>query len=63
MSSFECFSCMRVTVLSGPVDKCPSCGSANGQVVSADRLREGFEAGVYYNIDPKTGGRAKKRKR
>jgi hypothetical protein len=42
--------------------KCPSCGSENGEVIDEKRLNEGLESGAIFNIDPKTGGPAKKRK-
>ena len=59
---FECFDCHRVVPIEAPTEKCPSCGSTNGQAISAERCKEGFEAGVFFNIDPKTGKPAKKRR-
>lgn len=64
MPFFHCFSCLKVQPLAGSSDaekKCPSCGGTNGEVLSADRVKSGMDAGVFYNIDPKTGGRAKKK--
>ena len=63
--SHECFACRRVSLLLDDKDtsKCPSCGSANGHVISSGRVREGKEAGAYFDIDLKTGGRAKPKKR
>jgi hypothetical protein len=61
--SYECFACKKVFA-GVDSDKCPSCGGKNGQRITPSRVKEGHEGGVYYNIDPKTGGRAKaKRKR
>lgn len=59
--SYECFDCQKVF---GAVseEKCPSCGGANGQYVSAERLERAMASGAYFNIDLKTGKRAKKRK-
>lgn len=63
MANFQCFSCNRVFLLIGAnAEKCPSCGGTNGEVISNERVREGREAGVYYDIDLKTGGRAKRRR-
>lgn len=63
MAYYRCFSCEKVFPLMGENEnKCPSCEGANGEVISAERVKEGMEAGVYYNIDPKTGKRAKKKK-
>lgn len=53
---YNCFSCHKVMPLIGTTEKkCPSCGSANGEVLSNGRFDEGFKAGVFYNIDSKTG--------
>jgi DNA-directed RNA polymerase subunit RPC12/RpoP len=54
--SFSCFACQKVfPILSEENGKCPSCGSADGEILSPERVREGMQAGVYFNIDPKTG--------
>jgi hypothetical protein len=29
----------------------PLCGSINGQVISAERLKEGIDAGAYFSRD------------
>jgi hypothetical protein len=42
--------------------KCSTCGG-NREVVSKQRFDEGYRAGVYYDIDLKTGRRAKKKKK
>jgi rRNA maturation endonuclease Nob1 len=62
--NYQCFACSRVfLLLTGDEKKCPSCGGTNGQVVSNERVIEGEKAGVYWNIDPRTGGRPKKKRR
>ena len=64
MWNFNCFDCNKVfTFQTGDEKKCPSCDGTNGEVVTKERLEEGMESGVYYNIDPKTGKRAKKKRR
>lgn len=61
---YNCFNCHKVMPLLGADEKkCPSCGSTNGEVISAQRFEEGFKAGVFYNIDPRTGKRAKNKRR
>jgi DNA-directed RNA polymerase subunit RPC12/RpoP len=64
LQSYECFSCRKVSLFSVGEDqtKCPTCGSTNIQILSKDRVTEGMKAGVYFNIDPKTGKRAKTKK-
>lgn len=60
---FNCFNCHKIApLIETPERKCSLCGSANGEVLNAERVKEGLEAGVFYNIDPKTGRRAKKRR-
>jgi hypothetical protein len=56
--SFECFECKKVILLPGKHRKCPSCGSANGRVVTADQTAELLKAGHYHNA-PATGGPSK----
>ena len=61
MKSYNCFKCSKVTpIVNEPSDKCPLCGGSNGEVIDGQRLKEGLESGVFYNLDPKTGKRAKK---
>jgi hypothetical protein len=61
---FECFDCRKVgPILSGAETKCAACGSVNGEILSAERFKEGFDAGVYFNIDPRTGKPAKRRRK
>ena len=61
---YNCFNCHKVVPLIGtPEKKCPSCGSGNGEVITNERFEEGFKAGVFYNIDPKTRKRAKPKRR
>jgi hypothetical protein len=62
---FHCFQCRSVHPLLGEKQeererKCSTCGSTNVEVISQQRFQEGFEAGVFFNIDPKTGKRTKK---
>jgi hypothetical protein len=60
---YRCITCHKVhPLLEGVERKCSVCGSTNGEV-SDEHFKAGFEAGTYFNIDPKTGGPAKKRKR
>lgn len=64
MTFFNCFDCMKVMPLIGTTEKkCPSCGGTNGEALSRQRVDEGLEAGVFFNIDPRTGKRAKKKRR
>ena len=61
---FNCFNCQKVAPLLEPEKKsCPLCGSSNGEIISGSRLKEGMEAGVFFNIDPKTGKREKPKRR
>ena len=63
---FECFDCTKVSpVMSADADTnvCPGCGSPNGRRVERSQFDKAYEAGTYYDIDPKTGGRAKKKRR
>lgn len=63
MNSFQCFNCHKVTpMVEAGTKKCPSCGSENGQVIDESRLKEGLDSGAIFNIDPKTGKPAKKKK-
>jgi len=60
---FECFACKKVApLLDETMTVCPSCGSSNGQAISADRVKQSIEAGAFFNIDPRTGKRAKKKR-
>jgi hypothetical protein len=43
--------------------KCTSCGSVNGEILTDERFNECFKAGTFYNIDLRTGKRAKKKRR
>jgi hypothetical protein len=42
--------------------KCPSCGDEGGEVLPPERVKERLKAGVYHNVDPNTGKRAKKKR-
>jgi len=61
----ECFACRKVTLISAalPPERCDTCGSANVAIRSPQEVRDGLEGGVYFNIDPRTGKRAKKKRR
>jgi hypothetical protein len=66
MAAYRCFNCHKISLVSQAVEqapKCPSCGGTNGEFLSPERFKEGVEAGVYFNIDPKTGGPAMKKRR
>lgn len=57
---YNCFGCQKVALLDENAErKCPLCGSQNGEVASAQRVEDGLKGGVSFNIDPKTGKRAK----
>jgi hypothetical protein len=57
---FNCFNCHKVAPLTEAAEKkCPLCGSANGEAITGQRFDEGMKAGAFFNIDPKTGKRAK----
>jgi len=60
----SCSSCQTLSMMSDPtVDKaCPVCGRMR-HVVSHEQVKQGMEAGAYFNIDPATGKRKKPRKR
>ena len=62
---WNCFECHTVVPRMDATaeKKCNTCGSTRGELLSGDRFTAGMDAGVYFNIDLKTGGRAKKRKR
>jgi hypothetical protein len=60
---FRCNSCKRLfALIHGPTKTCPSCGGSSGETVSGEHVGEGVEAGAYFNIDPRTGKRSKKKK-
>jgi LSD1 subclass zinc finger protein len=57
---YRCTSCRSVfPLMEGAKEKCAKCGATGGEVLSAEHFKAGFDAGTYYNLDPKTGGRAK----
>jgi hypothetical protein len=65
---YQCFTCREVSLISD-VDKqspeertCSICGTNNGRVISHERAKEGLDAGVFFNIDPRTGKRGKKKR-
>ena len=61
MKNIECFDCRKVFPFQEK-EECPSCAGANVRVISKDQLREGMDSGIYYNIDPSTGKRMKKKR-
>jgi hypothetical protein len=48
---FDCFACHEVTPMMTEEKARPLCGSINGQVISAERLKEGIDAGAYFSRD------------
>ena len=60
---FQCHSCSKITPLfDGNEKKCPLCGGTNGDIRTLEQVNEMREAGAAWNIDPKTGKRAKKKR-
>jgi hypothetical protein len=64
----NCLTCELISPLKSNAsqeerEKCPACGGTNVKTVSQEQFTEGFEAGTYFNIDPKRGKRAKKKRR
>ena len=52
-----------VTVRPNDMDiKCSACGKIC-EVITPEHFKQAFDAGAIYNIDPRTGGPAKKKKR
>lgn len=63
MSYFNCFGCKKVVPLVETTgDKCPTCGSGNGEIISHQRVGEGLKSGAIFNIAPRTGGHFKSKK-
>ena len=61
MSYFNCFDCRKVVPTRGAkADMCPLCQSCNGNVVDSAHLKDGMDAGAFFNIDPSSGKRLKK---
>lgn len=46
---FSCFACRTVTPLLGSTERKCSCGSTRGEVLSAQRFKEAFDAGAIFN--------------
>jgi len=64
LQAYQCFTCNKVSYFTdADHSKCPTCGVTKIEVLSNDRVREGMDAGVFFNIDPKTGKRAKRKRR
>jgi hypothetical protein len=61
---FRCNDCKKAFPLLGNAEaKCSSCGGSRGEVVSQEHIREGTQAGAYFNIDPRTGKPSRKKPR
>ena len=61
---YRCFSCEKVAPLIGDAERrCPVCGGTNGEVLSQEQFEQGHEEGAIFDIDLKTGKRAKKKRR
>ena len=64
----HCFQCAKIWPLLGGAEEhikreCSDCGSTNVEILSQEEFDKGVERGAIYNIDPKTGKRAKKKSR
>lgn len=60
---YQCLSCRKVfPIMDAPGKQCPACGSTNGEILSKEQFEKSFKAGAIFNVDLKTGKRAKKRK-
>lgn len=61
--NLQCLACQKVFLLPDDREKkCPSCQSGQVQLLSNELLEKAHKAGAIYNIDLRTGGRAKKRR-
>jgi len=61
---YSCYNCNKVSpLMSGKQDKCPLCGSKNGEILAGERVREMQEAGAVFNVYPSNRRRGKKRRR
>jgi len=59
MTKYYRCRCAKVRVVPDDTQpKCLVCGDL-GEEIPADYIKEGFERGTYFNIDPRTGKRAK----
>ena len=52
-----------IAIIDGADQQCLSCGSTDGEILSPERVKEGFDAGAYHNFDLATGGPAKRKRR
>ena len=60
---FHCHSCHKVAPLIGTSEKkCPLCGRSNGDIRTGQQTKEMMDAEAIWNIDPKTGKPAKKKR-
>lgn len=61
---YVCFKCHKVTLLfEGAERRCPTCHDPAGEVISQEWLNEGRDRGAYFNVDLRTGKRAKPSRR
>jgi len=63
MAWFRCLDHGKViSVNQGSERKCPSCGGTRGEFFPDEKVNEGQDTGVFYNIEPRTGKPAKPRR-
>ncbi len=49
---YSCPKCKKLHAINGDADKkCLTCGGTDGEIISSDRMKEGREAGAYFNFD------------
>jgi hypothetical protein len=59
---YRCPRCRKLHALFGDFEKkCLLCGGTDGEVVSAEHMKQGEESGAYFSIGP--DGKPKKKKR
>jgi hypothetical protein len=64
LQDYLCRKCKRVSVFTiDDHSKCTTCGSTDIELLSREDVKKGFEDGVYWKIDLRTGGRAKPKRR
>ena len=58
---YHCRGCstVRPLLIGDAAKKCASCGKADGYVISQEQFEKSFKAGAFFNVDPRTGKRAK----
>ncbi|SAL01654.1 hypothetical protein AWB80_08178 [Caballeronia pedi] len=62
--NLRCLACQKAFILIDDAQekKCPACGSGRVEELSNEIFKKAYDAGAIYDIDPRTGGRAKKRR-